>query len=327
MRAVEYTGAGGPEVIRLAQRPFPEPGENEVLIKVRGAGVNRPDLLQRAGLYPPPSGATDVPGLEVSGVIEGLGTAVWEWAVGDEVAALVSGGGYAEWCVAPAGQLLPVESTLDLLEAAALPETVFTVFTNLFESARLIPGERLLVHGGASGIGTTAIQLASMSGNPVAVTAGDDVRAEKCRALGAELAVNYRTQDFVQAFRDHFGEARPFDVVLDMVGGDYLARNLSLLRRGGRHVNIAFLRGRRAELDLFEVMSQRLWLTGSTLRARSLQDKRRIRDAVRSKVWPWFLSSQLTPVISHRFPLAEVADAQMVLERSEQFGKVVLEVG
>jgi putative PIG3 family NAD(P)H quinone oxidoreductase len=326
MRVVEYAGAGGPEVIQLGERTRPTPGEGEVLIRVAAAGVNRPDLLQRAGHYPPPPGASDVPGLELSGTIVELGNAVWEWAEGDQVTALVSGGGYAEYCTAAAGHCLAVGGSLDLAEAAAIPETLFTVYANVFEASRLVPGERVLVHGGASGIGTMAILLATAHGCAVVTTARGSERVQRCRDLGAVLAVDYGEQDFVEEVRRHFDESHPIDVVLDMVGGDYLNRNLSLMRTGGRHSSIAFLRGRQSTVDLREVMTRRLILTGSTLRSRSTDEKRRLRDAIRGRFWDRFVRGDLEPVISHRFPLSAVARAHAVLERSEQFGKVILEL-
>ncbi|MEM1023386.1 MAG: NAD(P)H-quinone oxidoreductase [Myxococcota bacterium] len=319
MKAVFYRGAGGPEVIRLEERPAPVPGPDEVLIRVAGAGVNRPDIIQRRGFYPPPPGVTEVPGLEVSGAVEAIGTRVTEWKPGDRVAALVAGGGYAELCVAPEGQCLPVPEAQTLVDAAALIETSFTVWAHLFGRGRLQPGERLLVHGGASGIGTTAIQMAKLWGCTVAVTAGTDERCQACLELGADQAINYRTQRST----DVLGESS-MDVVLDMVGGEILNENLKVLAPEGRHVSIAFLGGQDAKIDVKLVMTKRLVLTGATLRARPEPFKRGLRDEIRERLWPWFEEGALRPVISHRLKLAAAAEAQQILERSEHFGKVVL---
>jgi len=321
MKAVVYRGAGGPEVVATEDRPEPEPRPDEVLIRVAGAGVNRPDIIQRNGYYPPPEGVTDVPGLEVSGTVEKIGPEVSEWSVGDRVAALVAGGGYAELCAAPEGQCLPVPDRLELAEAAALVETTFTVWAHLFDRGRLRPGERLLVHGGASGIGTTAIQMAKRWGCSVAVTAGSEARCAACIDLGADEAIDYKAQSFAEVL----GEAS-IDVVLDMVGGDTLDENLKVLAPEGRHVSIAFLGGRKATIDVKRIMAKRLTLTGATLRARPEPFKRAMRDAIRELVWPWVEAGELRPIISHRFPLEEAAQAQQLLENSQQFGKVLLEV-
>lgn len=323
MQVVEYAGAGGPEVVRLAERPRPTPGLGEVRIEVAAAGVNRPDVLQRIGVYPPPPGASDVPGLEVSGRIDAIGPGVDVWSVGDEVCALVAGGGYASHCLAPAGSCLPVPAGVSLTDAASLPETYFTVWTNLFEDGRLGSGQRALVHGGAGGIGTTAILLAKAFGAEIAVTAGRPERAERCAELGADLAIDYRAEDFVARVKAWAPEG--VDVVLDMIGGDYVPRNLECLRPGGRHVSIAFLGGLTAELNLFQLMKNRWTLTGSTLRARPAREKARLAEALRRHVWPRFADGRLWPVICARRPLSEAAEAQTLLEGSQQFGKVLLQ--
>lgn len=323
MQAVQISSFGGPEVLERVERPMPKPGAGEVLIEVAAAGVNRPDLLQRMGLYPPPPGASDLPGLEVSGTVVAVGPGVAQPRVGDEVCALVSGGGYASHAVAPAGQCLPIPAGVSLEDAASLPETYLTVWTNLFEDGRLGPDQTALIHGGAGGIGVTAILLAKAFGARVAVTARGPERGAACRDLGADLAVDYAGEDFVEAVRAWTG-GRGVDVVLDMVGGDYVDRNLSCLAPFGRHVSIAFLRGPRAEVDLFQVMKKRLILTGSTLRARTGPEKARLAAAVRRFVWHRFEGGGLRPVISHRLPLAQAAEAHRLLERGEQLGKVIL---
>lgn len=323
MNCIEIIAPGGPEVLRPAQVAVPTPGPGEVLIKVAAAGVNRPDVLQRQGRYDPPPGASLLPGLEVAGEIAALGEGVENWRVGDKVCALLAGGGYAEYAVAPAGQVLPVPKGLSMAEAAGLPETVFTVWTNVFERGALKPGESLLVHGGASGIGSTAVQLAKALGARVFATAGDD---DKCRAverLGAELCVNYRLQDFVAEIKAATG-GRGVDVVLDMVGGDYIARNIELLAPDGRHVSIAFLQGPKATLNMFPVMIKRLTLTGSTLRARSVAEKTRLAQAVRKNVWPLIKTGTFRPVVHATFPLAQAADAHRMMEASTHIGKIIL---
>lgn len=328
MNCIEIIAPGGPEVLRPAQVAVPTPGPGEVLIKVAAAGVNRPDVLQRQGRYDPPPGASLLPGLEVAGEIAALGEGmagegVENWRVGDKVCALLAGGGYAEYAVAPAGQVLPIPKGLSMAEAAGLPETVFTVWTNVFERGALKPGESLLVHGGASGIGSTAVQLAKALGARVFATAGDD---DKCRAverLGAELCVNYRLQDFVAEIKAATG-GRGVDVVLDMVGGDYIARNIELLAPDGRHVSIAFLQGPKATLNMFPVMIKRLTLTGSTLRARSVAEKTRLAQAVRKNVWPLIKTGTFRPVVHATFPLAQAADAHRMMEASTHIGKIIL---
>ena len=323
MFAIEISAPGGPEVLALAERPQPVPGEGEVLIRVAAAGVNRPDVFQRLGSYPPPPGASDIPGLEVAGVIDQVGAGVTAWHVGDRVCALVAGGGYAEVCVAPAGQCLPVPAGLDMTQAAALPETVFTVWTNVFERGRLRAGETLLVHGGSSGIGTTAIQLAHARGARVFTTAGSAAKCEACRQLGAELAINYREEDFVKAVMTAT-DGRGVDVILDMVGGDYLARNLAALAFEGRLVQIATLQGAKATIDLRAIMQRRLTLTGSTLRARSVAEKSALAAAVRHHVWPLIESGRMQPLVHATWPLAQAAEAHRTMEAGEHIGKLVL---
>lgn len=323
MRAVEITQPGGPEVLVPTTRPVPQPAAGEVLIQVAVAGVNRPDVVQRQGLYPPPPGASDLPGLEVSGTIAALGDGVTGWQVGDRVCALLGGGGYAEYATAPAGQVLPVPDGLDMVQAAALPETIFTVWTNVVERAGLIAGESFLVHGGTSGIGTIAIQLAKALGATIFATAGGADKVEACRSLGADHAIDYKTQDFVSVVKEATG-GKGVNVVLDMVGGDYLPRNLDCLALEGRHVSIAFLRGPKVELNLMPVMLKRLTLTGSTLRARSTAQKAALAATVREKVWPLVTGGQVRPVIAKTFPLDAAADAHRLMESSTHIGKIML---
>lgn len=323
MRAVEITQPGGPEVLVPTTRPVPQPAAGEVLIKVAVAGVNRPDVVQRQGLYPPPPGASDLPGLEVSGTIAALGDGVTGWQVGDKVCALLGGGGYAEYATAPAGQVLPVPKGLDMVQAAALPETIFTVWTNVVERAGLVAGESFLVHGGTSGIGTIAIQLAKALGATVFATAGGADKVEACRALGADHAIDYKTQDFVSVVKEATG-GKGVNVVLDMVGGDYLPRNIDCLALEGRHISIAFLRGPKVELNLAPIMMKRLTLTGSTLRARTTAQKAALAATVREKVWPLVTGGQVRPVIAQTFPLDHAADAHRLMESSTHIGKIML---
>ena len=325
MRAIEISEFGGPDVLQVAQRGVPSPGPGEVLIKVVAAGVNRPDVVQRYGKYPPPPGASDIPGLEVSGHIAGKGEGVVQWQEGDAVCALLTGGGYAEYCVAPQSQCLRLPSTLTLVEAAAVPETFFTVWTNVFQRGRLQHGETMLVHGGTSGIGTTAIQLGVAFGARVFATAGSDAKVDACRSLGAAEAVNYRTGDWVDAFKQASG-GRGVDLVLDIVGGDYVARNLDVLATDGRLVQIAFLKSSKVELDLMQVMRRRLTLTGSTLRPRSPEEKGAIARDLATHVWPLFESGAIKPVIHAEFPLERAADAHRMMEASQHVGKIVLTV-
>lgn len=323
MRAVEITRFGPPEGLEIRERPIPTPDAGEVLIKVTAAGVNRPDVVQRYGKYPPPPGASDIPGLEVSGHIAGCGEGVVEWREGDAVCALVTGGGYAEYCVAPQVQCLPPPDRVSLADAAAIPETFFTVWSNVFERGRLVGRETLLVHGGSSGIGTTAIQLARAFGARVFATAGSDEKCAACAALGAALAVNYRTSDWVAAFKDAT-HGRGVDLILDIVGGEYVARNLELLAVEGRLVQIAFLSSSKVELDLMPVMRRRLTLTGSTLRPRSPEEKGAIARQLHARVWPLFATGEVKPVIHARFPLDQAAAAHRMMEESRHIGKIVL---
>lgn len=322
MRAVEISRPGGPEVLRLADRPLPEPGLGEVRIRLAYAGVNRPDALQRAGHYAPPPGASDLPGLEGAGQVEALGPGVAGLAVGEEVCALLPGGGYAEYAVTPAAHCLPVPQGMSLREAAALPETVFTVWSNVFLRGALRGGERFLVHGGASGIGTTAIQLANAFGARVFATAGGPDRARACEALGAERGIDRHAEDFVAILRAEGGA----HVILDMVGGPTLPRNLQALAEDGRLVQIAFLQGAKAELDLNLVMRRRLTITGSTLRPQSVAAKARIAESLRREVWPLLARGAVRPVIDAELPLEEAAAAHARLESNTVVGKVVLRI-
>jgi NADPH2:quinone reductase len=324
MRYVAHEPGGGPEVMRLAEMAIPEPGPRDVLIDVEFAGVNRPDLLQRAGKYPPPPGASPVLGLEVSGHVAALGPEVAEWKIGDEVCALTAGGGYAEYCLANAGHCLPVPNGLDLSKAAALPENLFTVWTNLIDRGRLKSGESLLVHGGSSGIGYMAIQLAVQRGARAFTTVGTEEKAEFCRKLGAVLAINYRAQDFVKEIQ-HATLQQGVDVILDMVGGDYVPKNLSLLALEGRLVQIAFLQSSTVPaLDLREVMTRRLTITGSTLRPRSVQEKAAIAESLKQNVWPLLESGKMRVVINRVFPFTDVINAHRTIQESRHMGKIVL---
>ncbi|MGH9347069.1 MAG: NAD(P)H-quinone oxidoreductase [Vicinamibacterales bacterium] len=326
MIAIEIAGAGGPEVLTPVERPMPEPGAGEVLIRVAAAGVNRPDVMQRRGVYPPPPGASDIPGLEVAGTVEHVGMGVSAWRGGDRVCALVAGGGYAEYCVAPAPQCLPVPDGLDLVAAAAVPETFFTVWTNVFERGALQAGESAVFHGGSSGIGTTAIQLAAARGARVFATAGSDEKCRACERLGAERAINYRTEDFVEAVRA-LTDGRGADLILDIMGGDYLDRNVRALAVDGRLVQIGLMGGAKATLDLRRVLDRRLTITGSTLRPRSVEEKGTIAEALRREVWPLLASGRVKPVIYRTFPLVQAPEAHRLLESSEHIGKIVLTVG
>ncbi len=323
MKAIEIRETGGPEVLQQVERPRPTPGAGEVLIKVTAAGVNRPDVFQRLGLYPPPPGASDLPGLEVSGIVAETGTGVRRFRPGDKVVALLGGGGYAEYAVAPEVTTLPAPSGLPLEDAAGLPETVFTVWSNVFERAHLDRGEWLLVHGGASGIGTTAIQLAKAFDAHVIVTAGSDEKCRACEELGADRAINYRREDFVEGVHEATG-GRGVDVVLDMVGGDYIPRNISCLADDGRHVSIAFLHGPKAQVNFLPVMRRRLTLTGSTLRPRPLSFKEALAQEVERLVWPVIGEGRLRPVIDSRFPLKDAAEAHRRMEEGAHIGKVLL---
>ncbi|GAC1576078.1 MAG: NAD(P)H-quinone oxidoreductase [Sphingomicrobium sp.] len=324
MMAIEISEPGGPEVLKPARRPVPVPGPGQVLVKVAAAGVNRPDVLQRKGAYPPPPGASDIPGLEIAGIVVAAG-AGGSQLLGNNVCALVTGGGYAEYCLAPVGTCLPVPEVLHMTEAAALPETLFTVWINLFERGFAADGDTVLIHGGTSGIGTMAILLGNLFGLEVIVTCGSD---EKCAAaveLGAAHAINYKETDFVDAV-DRWTEGRGVAVVLDMIGGDYLPRNLKCLAEDGRHVSIAVQRGGTAEVPIFELMRRRLTMTGSTLRPRDVEFKTMVADELAKTVWPYVEGNRLKPVIDATFPLADAAAAHARLEAGDHVGKIVLTV-
>jgi NADPH:quinone reductase len=323
MRAIDPSTPGGPEVLVVVERPVPAPGAGEVLIKVAAAGVNRPDVLQRMGLYPMPPGASTIMGLECSGEVVALGEGADESMLGQQVCALVAGGAYAEYCVAPAGQCLPLVPALSLEEAAAMPETLFTVWTNLFERGFAAEGDTVLVHGGTSGIGTMAIALCNLFGVEIIVTAGSDDKCAAARDLGADHAINYNTADFVEAVRDITG-GKGCQVVLDMVGGDYLPRNLKCLAEDGRHVSIAVQRGGEATIPIFDIMRKRLTLTGSTLRPRSVEFKTMVADELNRTVWPFIREGKLKPVMDKSFPLAEAAEAHRRMEAGDHVGKIVL---
>ena len=325
MTAMQIARPGGPEVLQPISRPVPQPRAGEVLIEVAAAGVNRPDCLQRAGHYNPPPGASDLPGLEVAGTVVRTASDVTQWKVGDRVCALAPGGGYAQYCLTPAGQCLPIPAGLDMVEAASLPETFFTVWINVFERARLRPGETLLVQGGSSGIGVTAIQLASALGHRVFATAGSAEKCAACERLGAERAINYRTGDFVEAVRQSTG-GKGVDVILDMVGGDYVPRELKALADDGRLSLIAFLGGTKTTLDLTDILMRRLTITGSTLRPRTIEYKIRIAHSLRERVWPLIEAGRIKPVIYRTFPLEQAAQAHALMESSVHMGKIVLEV-
>jgi putative PIG3 family NAD(P)H quinone oxidoreductase len=325
MRQVRFDDAGGPEVIRLETAQVPQPGSGQVLIEVAAAGVNRPDCLQRAGGYPPPPGATDVPGLEVSGRIVAVGESESGLKVGDEVCALVASGGYAEYCVADEALCLPIPGPLSLLEAGGIPETYFTVYDNVFTRGRLAAGETLLVHGGSSGIGSTAIQLAKQAGATVYATAGSPEKCDFCRSLGADVAIDYRSQDFVEEVR-RLTDKRGVDVILDMVGGPYIARNISVLAVEGRLVQIAFLQSSKVEIDFMPIMTRRLTITGSTLRPRSVALKAIIAEALRRNVWPLLETGAVRPVIHATFPLEQTREAHELMESSAHQGKIMLEI-
>ena len=326
MKAIDPSEAGGPEVLQIVERPVPAAASGEVLIRVAAAGVNRPDILQRRGLYPPPPGESSIPGLEVAGIVAAFGPDVDRPELGQEVCALVTGGGYAEFVAAPAGQCLPVPEGLTLIEAAAIPETLFTVWTNLFERAFAREGEMVLVHGGGSGIGTMAISLGRLFGLTMIVTCGSDEKCRRAEEIGAAHAINYRTQDFAEEVKRVTG-GNGADVILDMVGGDYLPRNLDCLAEEGRHVSIAVQRGATAEINLARLMMRRQTLTGSTLRARSVEFKAMVADELARTVWPLVTEGRLRPVIDRVLPLEDAAGAHRYMESGEHFGKIVLLVG
>jgi NADPH2:quinone reductase len=325
MTAIEIDGFGGPEVLKPTTRPVPLPSTGEVLIEVAAAGVNRPDIHQRQGNYAPPPGASDIPGLEVAGKIVAVGLGVHHYKVGQQVCALVAGGGYAAYCAAPEPQVLPVPKGLSLIEAAAIPETFFTVWTNLFERGALKAGETMLVHGGSSGIGTTAIQLAKAFGARIFTTAGSREKCQACEKLGADVAIEYKREDFAEVIKAKTA-GRGVDVILDMIGGDYFQRNINSLAMDGRLVSIAYLRGARVEVNFMPVMRNRLTITGSTLRPRTAQEKGAIAAALHAKVWPLIEKGAVKPLIERTFPLAEAAAAHRLLESSSHVGKIVLTV-
>ncbi len=325
MRAIEISSFGGPDVLRPGQRPVPAPAAGEVLIEVAAAGVNRPDVLQRKGGYPPPPGASDIPGLEVAGTIVAVGPQTTAWNIGDEVCALVTGGGYAEYVAAPAVQCLPIPRGLTLEQAASLPETFFTVWVNVFQRGALKQGESLLVQGGSSGIGVTAIQMARAFGHQVFATAGSAGKCAECEKLGATRAINYRTEDFVAVIKQLTG-GRGVDVILDMVGGDYVPRELAILAEDGRLCFIAFLGGTRTTLDLTDILRRRLSISGSTLRPRPVEVKANIARELREKVWPLIEAGKIRPVIYRTFDLDDAAAAHALMESSEHVGKIMLKV-
>jgi len=323
MTVIEIAAPGGPEQLKLARRPTPKPGEGEVLVRVAAAGVNRPDVMQREGKYPPPPGASDIPGLEIAGEVVALGAKVSGVALGDEVTALLAGGGYAEYALAAAPLCLPVPKGLSLTEAAAIPETFFTVWTNLFDRGGCKAGDAVLIHGGASGIGTTAIQLAAARGARVFATAGTPDKARACERLGAARGIDYKTEDFVEVVRRET-DGKGVDVILDMVAASYFARNVESLALEGRLVVISLLGGARTELNLNTVMSKRIFITGSTLRIRSVAQKALVAEGVRRNVWPLLEQKRVHPVIHATFPLAEAAEAHRMIESSQHIGKIVL---
>jgi NADPH:quinone reductase len=325
MKVVDVLQPGGPEALVVCDRPLPVPGDKDVLIRVAAAGLNRADVLQRRGHYPSPPGAPTNPGLEVAGTVAAIGGAVTEWQVGDAVCALLAGGGYAQYCVADEGQVLPIPGSLSMIEAASLPEAYFTVWSNVFEFGRLQPGETLLVHGGSSGIGVTAIQLARELGHDVFATAGSDEKCRYCERLGAKRAINYKSEDFAAVARSETG-GKGVNVILDMVGGDYVARNLLALATEGRLVMIATQGGTKGEVDVLRIMQQRLVITGSTLRPRSSAFKREIRDRLAQRVWPLLESGALKPIVDKVFPLEQASKAHEHMERGAHIGKIILGV-
>jgi NADPH2:quinone reductase len=323
MRAVEISQPGGPEVLKLTDVPKPAPKPNEIVVKVAAAGVNRPDVLQRMGLYPVPPGASPLPGLEIAGEVAEVGADVKNWKSGDKVCALANGGGYAEFCAVPAVQALPIPAKLSMAEAASLPETFFTVWSNVYDRGRLAPGESLLVQGGTSGIGVTAIQMAAALGNRVFATAGSDDKVAACVRLGAEKAFNYKTQDWVAEVRAATG-GKGVNVILDMVGGDYVPKELKCLAEEGRLVFIAFLRGPKTEIPIVDVMSKRLTITGSTLRPRNAEFKGYVAKNLRERIWPLIESGRIKPQVYKTFGLEQAADAHRLMESSQHIGKIVL---
>jgi len=325
MRFINISEHGGPEVMEIKEGETPDPGKGEVLIRVHAAGVNRPDVMQRQGLYAPPRGASPILGLEVSGEVVATGNDVSAWSVADRVCALTNGGGYAEYVAVPAGQCLPVPAGLPVEEAAALPETFFTVWANVFDRAGLKPGESFLVHGGSSGIGTAAIQMAKSLGSKVFTTAGSAEKCAACQSLGADVAVNYTEQDYVKVLKEAT-DGQGVDVILDMVGGDYVARNLELAAVDGRIASISFLRGSQVEIDMMQILRKRLTVTGSTLRPRSAEAKAGIAQKLRAQIWPLIESGEIKPLIAARFPLADVVESHKLMESSKHIGKIILMV-
>jgi NADPH2:quinone reductase len=323
MTAIEISEPGGPEVLRPVERRVPHAFEKEILVRIAAAGVNRPDAMQRRGLYPPPKGASDIPGLEFSGEVVKLGRGAVRFAIGDKVTALVQGGGYAEYAVVSEDNALPVPAGLSMVEAAAIPETYFTVWSNVFDRGRLVAGETILIHGGTSGIGTTAVQLARAFGATVIATAGSDEKCAACRKLGADLAINYLTEDFVAKAKEFTG-GNGANLILDMVAGDYVDRNLQAAAEDGRIVQIAVMNGADVEINVYRIMQKRLTLTGSTLRPRPIAFKAAIADALRKNVWPLLEAGRAKPVIDSTFPLREAAQAHARLESSAHIGKIVL---
>ena len=326
MTVIAATAPGAPEVLQPQSRDVPEPGDTQILIRVRAAGVNRPDVMQRQGKYPPPAGAPDFPGLEVAGEVASTGSKVSRWKVGDKVCALVPGGGYAEYCLADESNALPVPKGFSFVEAAALPETFFTVWHNVFERGRLQAGETMLIHGGSSGIGTTAIMLAKAFGAKAIATAGSKEKCDACLKLGADAAIDYKTEDFVAVTKEKTG-GKGVELIIDMVGGDYVDRNLDAAAVEGRIVQIATQKGFKVEFNIIKVMQKRLTFTGSTLRPRPVADKAAIADALKAKVWPLLDAGKIKPVIDSTFPLAEAAKAHTRMESSAHVGKIVLTAG
>jgi putative PIG3 family NAD(P)H quinone oxidoreductase len=325
MKQVEISGPGGPEVLNLVDGPLPDPGTGEVLIKVYAAGVNRPDVFQRQGKYNPPAGASPIPGLEVAGEIVKLGAGVSEFGLGDRVCALVSGGGYAEFCVAPVPQVLPIPTGLTFIEASGIPENYFTVWTNVFDRGQLQKGETILIHGGSSGIGTTAIQLCHQFGARIISTAGNDEKCGVCKSLGADHVINYKTQDFEAETRAITG-GKGANIILDMVGGNYIQKNINCLALEGRLIQIAFLQSSISQLDLMAVMTKRLTITGSTLRPRTVEQKGKIARALSKEIWPLFNDRKIKVLVDTVLPLSKASDAHALMESSTHIGKIVLEV-
>lgn len=326
MKAITITQPGEPEVLQITNRPTPPPKPGEVLIKVIAAGINRPDVAQRKGNYPPPAGAPqDIPGLEIAGLVAELGQGLKRWKVGDKICALVIGGGYAEYCTAPEGQCLPIPENLSFAEAASLPETFFTVWSNVFDRGQLQPGETLLVHGGSSGIGVTAIQMATALGSKVYVTAGSDEKCKFCEDLGATKAINYNQENFSEAIAK-LTDGRGVDVILDMIGGDYTASNIKSLANDGRLVFINTMKGKNVEIDLAEVMRKRIYITGSMLRSRDVAFKSAIAQNLEKHIWPLLASGKIKPVVYKTFPATEAAEAHRLMESSEHMGKIVIQL-